>query len=150
MTDVVDKATRSRMMRGISAKDTSPELRVRKALFAEGFRYKLHDKLLPGNPDLVFPRFGAVIFVNGCFWHGHDCRLFHWPSTNKNFWKEKILNNRKRDKKNTKLLVKEGWYILTVWECALKGKNRLPFGELIKEVADWLNYQETNMEIHSK
>ena len=97
MTDVVDRETRSRMMAGIRGKDTKPELTIRKAIHARGFRYRIHDRRLPGKPDMVFPRYRAVILVNGCFWHGHNCHLFKWPSTRVDFWKTKIERNREKD-----------------------------------------------------
>ena len=124
MTDIVDKATRRRMMSGIRSKDTKPELLVRKALFAQGLRYRLHAKNLPGTPDLVFPAYKAAIFVHGCFWHGHDCRYFKLPSTNTAFWEEKIGKNKQRDALAQASLRKEGWRIMVVWECELKGKHK--------------------------
>ena len=98
MADIVDKKTRSKMMAGIKGKNTKPEMLIRKALFAKGLRYRLHDKNLPGKPDLVFPKYKAVIFVQGCFWHGHDCHLFKWPTSNKEYWRNKINRNREVDK----------------------------------------------------
>lgn len=132
MTDVVDTATRSRMMSGIRGKNTKPEILVRKALFAEGYRYRLHDKRLPGKPDLVLKKFNTVIFVHGCFWHGHDCHLFKWPKTRPVFWKRKINRNREKDQEVTRQLKKEGWKIITIWECALKGKTRQPLENVIR------------------
>lgn len=140
MVDIVDKQTRSRMMSGIRGKDTKPELIIRKALFAKGFRYKLHDKKLPGKPDLVFPKYHAVIFIHGCFWHRHNCHLFKWPSTRPEFWKKKINRNVEVDKRNYKQLKKDGWYILTVWECALKGRSKLSFDKLILDISNWLEF----------
>lgn len=137
-------------MSGIRGKDTKPELIVRKALFREGFRYRLHDKRLPGKPDLVLPKYNAVIFVHGCFWHGHDCHLFKWPKTRKDFWRKKIARNKDVDKRNYRKLKEEGWYILTVWECALKGKARQPFDKVIARIADWLVYGTRDIEIRGK
>ena len=97
MVDVVDSATRSRMMAGIRSKSTQPELTIRKALHAQGFRYRLHPGNVPGHPDIALPRYRAAVFVNGCFWHGHDCQLFHFPATRPEFWREKIARNRLRD-----------------------------------------------------
>ena len=150
MADVVDKETRSRMMSGIRGKDTQPELIIRKALHKEGFRYKLHDRYLPGKPDLVFPKYNAVIFVHGCFWHGHNCHLFKWPKSRSDFWKKKIARNKEVDKRNYKKLSEEGWYILTVWECALKGKKRLPIGEIVTRISCWLETGTRNLEIAGK
>ena len=113
-------------MSGIRGTDTKPELVLRRGLHQLGFRYRLHDRRLPGTPDLVFPRYNAVIFVNGCFWHGHDCHLFRWPKTREKFWKSKITGNMQRDTRNWGLLEAEGWRILVVWECALKEGESIP------------------------
>lgn len=147
MSDIVDKSTRSRMMSGIKGEDTKPELFVRKALHKRGFRYKLHDKTLPGKPDLVFSKFRAVIQIQGCFWHKHNCHLFKWPSTRKEFWKEKIQANVERDRKNIAKLQQNGWKTLLVWECSLKGKEKLPERELIRTIESWLLYDPMNAEI---
>lgn len=138
MADVVDAATRSRMMAGIRGKDTKPEMILRRGLHARGFRYRLHDKRLPGAPDLVFPARHAVIFVNGCFWHGHECHLFRLPSTRQEFWREKIERNRARDAAAEAALLADGWRVLTIWECALKGKDKLPRQEVLDRTADWI------------
>lgn len=135
------------MMSGIKGKDTKPELLIRKALHRQGFRYKLHDKLLPGKPDLVFPRYRAVIMVNGCFWHGHDCHLFKWPSSRPEFWREKITRNTVKDSENLDALRTSGWKILTIWECALKGRTRLPLDEVISLATNWLRSGNKEMEI---
>lgn len=127
MTDSVDAATRSRMMSGIKCKNTKPEVFVRKALHAVGFRYVLGGGGLPGKPDLIFPARRAVIFVNGCFWHRHNCELFKWPSTNKQFWQHKLEGNSKRDSRIKRQLGILGWHVFTVWECELrKTKYKLP------------------------
>jgi DNA mismatch endonuclease (patch repair protein) len=147
MTDVVDKATRSRMMRGIRGKDTKPELLIRKALFARGFRYRLHDKRLPGKPDLVFPAYNAVVFVHGCFWHGHKCHLFKWPQTRKEFWRKKINRNRAVDRQAVRRLKEQGWYVLTVWECAIKGKKRKPLNKVADRISRWLETGKMDLEI---
>lgn len=138
MVDVVDRQTRSRMMSGIKGRDTQPELKIRKALFNKGFRYKLHDKKLPGKPDLVFPKYHSVIFIHGCFWHCHKCHLFKWPSTRPGFWRKKISKNKEVDKRNYKQLKKEGWYILTIWECAIKGRKNKPLDNIIYSTTRWL------------
>lgn len=124
-------------MSGIRGKNTRPELMIRKALHARGFRYRLHCKL-PGKPDLCLPKYRAVIFVHGCFWHGHDCHLFKWPSTRPEFWREKIARNRAVDAAAVEKLLAEGWRVMTVWECALKGRTRLPLDEVIARCANWL------------
>jgi len=144
VTDVVDKKTRSRMMAGIRGKNTRPELVIRKALFAKGLRYRLHVKDLPGKPDLVFPKYKAIIFIHGCFWHHHDCHLFKWPSTRPDFWKNKIDRNVEVDRRNYAALKAAGWRILTVWECAIKGKMKLSFESVIDEIVEWL--QTENMD----
>lgn len=140
MTDVVDKATRSRMMSGIRGKDTKPELQIRKGLHARGFRYRLHDKRLPGKPDVVLPKYNAVIFVHGCFWHGHDCHLFKWPMSNRAFWRKKITRNQEKDAESYTRLKEQGWYILTVWECVLKGRERYPVNIVIDRIEHWIKY----------
>ena len=138
MPDVVDKATRSRMMSGIRGKDTKPEMLVRRGLHGLGFRFRLHDKRLPGKPDLVLPRYRAVIQVQGCFWHGHDCALFKWPSTRQEFWKTKITGNQARDARNLAALEDLGWRTLTIWECVFKGPGRRSVSEVLSITAGWL------------
>lgn len=138
MADVVDPATRSRMMSGIKGKDTKPELVIRRGLHALGFRYRLHDSRLPGKPDLVLPKWNAVIFVHGCFWHKHNCHLFKWPSSRKEFWKNKIEKNVARDVVAIDSLKQENWRVLIVWECALKGKGRKLEKTLTEEIAAWI------------
>ena len=135
------------MMSGIRGRDTKPELLLRKGLHAMGFRYKLHDKSLPGKPDLVFPRYRAVIFVNGCFWHGHDCHLFKWPKSRKDFWREKIKSNIDRDRLVISQLEEQGWRILRVWECAIKGRTRIGLDEVLEDSALWLLGQEQEKDI---
>ena len=121
MADVHNKKTRSYNMSQIKSKDTKPEMLVRKFLHANGFRYKLHDKKLPGKPDIVLPKYHTVIFVHGCFWHGHDsCKYFVMPKTRVAFWKTKIFGNKDKDIRNKKALTKAGWRIIIVWECQLK------------------------------
>ncbi len=123
--DVHDKKTRSYNMSRIKGKNTKPEELVRKYLFSQGFRYRKNDKRLPGSPDIVLPKYKTVIFVNGCFWHGHKgCRYFVWPETNKDFWKNKIETNIARDNKKTATLESMGWKVITIWECELKTKVR--------------------------
>ncbi len=138
MPDIVAPQVRSRMMAGIKGYDTKPELILRMGLHQAGFRYRLHARELPGKPDLVFPKYRAIIFVHGCFWHGHECALFKWPSTRQDFWRQKITGNVARDRKVKEQLLSEGWRVLTVWECALKGRGRLPSGELITRSVAWL------------
>lgn len=148
--DIVSPKDRSRMMAGISGKDTQPELSIRRALHALGFRYRIHNKNLPGKPDIALARFKAVIQINGCFWHAHNCHLFKWPSTRKQFWKTKITDNKERDARNAISLEKAGWRILTIWECALKGRTRRPLKEVVSTTAEWLEFGQFDMEIEGK
>ena len=121
MADVLTTAQRSYNMSRIKGKDTKPELLVRKYLHAQGFRYKLHDKTLPGKPDVVLPKYKTVIFIHGCFWHGHaDCNYFKIPKTRAEWWMEKINKNKQNDDIALILLKREGWKVLFVWECDLK------------------------------
>ena len=147
MTDVVDQATRSRMMSGIRGKDTRPELIIRKRLHALGFRYRLHDPKLPGKPDILFPKYRAVIFVNGCFWHGHDCHLFKWPSTREDFWRAKISRTQEKDIESTVWLRENHWRVLRIWECALKGRTKLPIEKVIEETISWLTSEQPEKDI---
>ena len=109
-------------MSHIRSKNSKPEELVRKYLFLKGFRYRKNVKTLPGCPDIVLPKYKTVIFVNGCFWHKHDCPRFVWPSTNEEYWRPKIMGNVERDKRNLAELQQLGWTVLTVWECELKKK----------------------------
>lgn len=135
--DTVDKATRSHIMSRVGQKNTGPEMRLRKALHHYGLRYRLHDKRLPGSPDIVFPRFKAVLFVHGCFWHSHGCEASTIPKTHKKYWIEKFESNVERDRKNKENLLEEGWRMMVVWECVLKGKN-LDLESVVRTVSDWL------------
>ena len=120
MADVHTPEQRSYNMSRIHSKNTKPEELVRKFLFSQGFRYRKNDAKLPGKPDIVLPKYQAVIFVNGCFWHGHEgCRYFVWPKNNAEFWKEKITGNIQRDKHNHQLLANQGWRVIEIWECHL-------------------------------
>lgn len=121
MADVHDKATRSYNMSQIKGKNTRPEMLVRKFLHAQGFRYKLHDKSLPGKPDIVLPKYGTVIFIHGCFWHGHEhCRYYVVPKTKTDWWLNKINGNVANDHKAIAGLAGLGWQVITIWECDLK------------------------------
>lgn len=120
MADIVDSKTRSRMMSGIRGKDTQPELLVRRHLHRTGLRYRLHVRELPGSPDLVFPKHEAVVFVHGCFWHQHPgCDLAVMPSSNEQFWREKLEGNVERDARNRTRLEQSGFRVFTVWECEI-------------------------------
>src|SRR5262245_62011214 len=138
MTDIVSKAIRSRMMSGIRAKNTKPELLVRSGLHRLGFRFGLHHSGMPGKPDLVLRRYGAVVFVHGCFWHGHECHLFVWPKTRPSFWRRKILGNRCVDETCQRKLSAQGWRVLVVWECALKGANDRKSALVLAGIAAWI------------
>ncbi|HEV2818258.1 MAG TPA: very short patch repair endonuclease [Allosphingosinicella sp.] len=121
-TSVADKISvedRSRLMARVSGKNTQPELRVRKALHAAGFRYRLHRRDLPGTPDLILPKFRTAVQVHGCFWHGHDCPKGRRPQSNVEFWNAKLDRNAARDEANRQALVGRGWHVLTVWECSV-------------------------------
>ena len=124
MADVHDKATRSYNMSRIKNKNTKPEILVRKFLFADGFRYRINDKKLPGKPDIVLPKYKTVIFVNGCFWHGHEnCKYFKLPATRTEWWKEKIEGNIKNDTIKHTLLRETGYKVMVIWECEIKNKS---------------------------
>lgn len=136
MADVHDKQTRSYNMSRIKGKDTKPEILVRKFLFSNGFRYRLHDKSLPGKPDIVLRKYKTVILVHGCFWHGHKgCKYFVIPKTRTSWWTAKIKNNRKSDAKNFKLLTLDNWKVITIFECELKPKLRVKtLSRLVKKI----------------
>ena len=135
------------MMSGIKGKNTHPELTIRKQLHAIGFRYRINDKRLAGKPDLVFPRCNAVLFVNGCFWHSHNCHLFKLPKTRTEFWKNKLEGNVQRDKRNQEILQSQGWRVGIVWECALKGKTKLDLQQLIDCIVKWLKSDRETFEV---
>lgn len=122
--DIVDHATRSRMMAGIRSRDTRPEMTVRKFLHARGYRFRLHRKDLPGRPDIVLPRFKTCIFIHGCFWHHHEgCKFATLPKTRADFWAEKLRGNVERDRRAQEALIRDGWRVLTIWECELKSPD---------------------------
>ena len=124
MADVHSQAIRSKNMAAIKGKNTKPEMLVRKFLHANGYRYKLHDKNLPGKPDIVLPKYKTVIFVHGCYWHGHkNCKYFVVPKTRTEWWLNKINGNIANDEKAVKALKKEGWKVITIWECNLKSSK---------------------------
>lgn len=120
MADTHSKEVRSMNMSHIRSTNSKPEERVRKYLFSRGLRYRKNVRKLPGCPDLVLKKYKTVIFVNGCFWHHHDCGRFVWPSSNEEYWRKKINLNVERDVQNTALLINQGWRVLTIWECQLK------------------------------
>jgi DNA mismatch endonuclease (patch repair protein) len=123
MPDIYSKNKRSRIMASISGKDTQPELLVRKYLFSKGFRFRKNDNRYPGKPDIVLPKYRSVIFINGCFWHGHTCKKSKIPETRKIFWEDKLSQNKLRDKRNYKKLRKSNWHVFIIWECRLKSHS---------------------------
>ena len=145
--DIVKPKIRSRMMAGIWGRDTRSELQIRAAPHRRGFRFRLYRRDLPGRPDLVFPKYMAVILVHGCFWHGHDCHLFRWPGTRGEFWRTKITSNRERDHRQLSVLLETGWRVSIIWECALKGRERLPMQMVIGRCTEWLESGETELEL---
>lgn len=138
LPDPLTSEQRRLCMSRIRATDTKPEMIIRRGLHALGVRYRLHDCHLPGTPDLVFPGSRAVIFVHGCFWHGHSCPLFRLPATRTAFWAAKIERNRERDAEAQAALRSESWRVLTVWECALRGRARLPRHQLLGQAYGWV------------
>jgi len=137
MADIVSKSVRSRMMSGIRGKNTKPEMLIRQALFARGFRYRLHRRDLPGAPDILLPKFNAALFVHGCFWHGHaGCPYFKLPSSNSEFWATKICGNVRRDEASVAVLRARGWRVLVIWECATRTKVSLD--DLYEDISTWL------------
>src|SRR5258708_6730784 len=134
--DIIDRITRSSVMAKVRSTNTSPEIRLRKALFSRGYRFRLHKQALPGTPDITLAKYRAVIFVNGCFWHWHGCARSRMPSSNVDYWTKKIIRNKLRDKRNRKRLAILKWRVLVVWECALK-PSRLR--KTVTQVERWLN-----------
>jgi DNA mismatch endonuclease (patch repair protein) len=145
--DVLTPEQRLRNMQSIRTKNTKPELQLRTGLFARGLRYRLHRSDLPGRPDLSFPKYRAVIFVHGCFWHGHKCPLFVTPETNRDFWLNKIQSNRSRDESCRRMLHEKGWRVLVVWECLFRGKDRLRIDRAAQVVQRWLESGSAYAEI---
>lgn len=137
-------------MAAIRGSHTKPELLLRKGLHARGFRFRLHARKLPGRPDLVLPKYRAVIFAHGCFWHGHGCELFRWPATREAFWRDKIAGNMARDAVNIAALRASGWRVAIVWECAIKGKRRWTPDEVIDRLGDWLLSETPVFEVRAK
>lgn len=150
MPDVHDAETRGRNMAAIRSAHTKPELLVRKSLHALGFRFRLHARDLPGKPDLVLPKYSAVIFVQGCFWHGHDCSLFRMPGTRTDFWEAKISGNRERDARTADDLTKAGWRVGEIWECSLKGPDRLEAADVTDRCAAWLRGTRRRMTVRGR
>lgn len=133
-TDVLTPEQRSLVMSRIRSKDTKPEMLLRRGLHGRGLRFRLHGADIPGKPDMVFPKYRVVVFVHGCFWHGHGCSLFKWPQTRPGFWKTKINHNMERDRKVRTAVTAAGWRMIIVWECALKGKYRRSLQDVLNDV----------------
>jgi DNA mismatch endonuclease (patch repair protein) len=134
-------------MSRIRGRDTAPEMLIRRGLHARGLRFRLHDRRLPGTPDLVFGPRRAVVFVHGCFWHGHDCPFGVRPRTNAGFWAEKIERNRARDAVAETRLRDQGWRVATVWECALRGRTRQPVEDVLGSLTRFLAGQDQHLEL---
>ncbi|HEO1831601.1 TPA: very short patch repair endonuclease [Acinetobacter baumannii] len=148
MIDIVDTSTRSRIMASIKGRDTKPEILIRKLLHKRGFRFRLHVKELPGKPDVVLKKYKAVIFINGCFWHGHkDCHLFKLPATRTDFWEEKINKNQLNDTKTIKLLLDNDWRVCVVWECSVRGAKK-DLNMVINSISNWLLSDSVFTEIY--
>lgn len=150
MADIKSSEARSKNMSAIKSANTRPEIKIRKALFAKGYRYRLHDKKLPGKPDIVLPKYNTIIFINGCFWHGHkNCYLYKQPANNREFWGQKIEANRKRDEEVIGMLLDKKWKVLVIWECSIKGRYKLPFKEVIHRIEEFIHSDESYAEIRS-
>jgi DNA mismatch endonuclease (patch repair protein) len=145
--DTVDRRTRSNIMASVGQKDTGVELLIRRALHKIGLRYRLHDRSLPGSPDLVFAQYHAVVFVHGCYWHSHGCHRSTIPESRREFWTAKFQANRSRDERTIGVLLNNGWRVLTVWECALRGKTARPSFIIAKAVKTWLVSSENFGEV---
>jgi DNA mismatch endonuclease (patch repair protein) len=145
LADIVDPLKRSEIMSGIRAKDTKPELVVRRLLHRLGYRFRLHRKDLPGKPDIVLPKWNTVVFVHGCFWHGHEnCPLFRLPKSKSAFWADKISANQRRDDIVKSELSSKDWRIVEVWECAIKGRTRLRHETLSKMLSNAIQSEKNN------
>jgi len=143
MPDVHSVLIRSKNMRAIKNKDTKPEILIRKALHARGLRFRLHVKSMPGTPDIVLPKFKTVLFVNGCFWHGHRCKLSKTPQTRTEFWLSKISGTISRDRLAQQKLRDAGWRIAVIWECEIKGHRHQKLNVLVDRFIEWLNDQQS-------
>lgn len=146
MVDVMSAVDRSALMSRIRGKNTAPELRIRKLLWQQGLRYRLHGVRLPGRPDLVFPRWRAAVFVHGCFWHRHTgCPLFRLPKTRTEFWDEKLCLNQQRDSRAVHALVEGGWKVAVAWECAIRSAPEA----VGRELAEWIRHGEGSIAIEA-
>jgi DNA mismatch endonuclease (patch repair protein) len=136
---------RRRNMSAVRSKNTAPEIELRRMLHREGYRFRLHPRHLPGRPDLSLPRFKAVVFVNGCFWHAHECEKFRWPKTRVEFWQEKLMTNRARDVANIADLTAAGWRVAVVWECALTPADQMAATSTLLEA--WLRSSASRIDL---
>lgn len=137
-------------MAAVRARDTKPELMIRKALHASGLRYRLNVRNLPGKPDIVLPRHRAVVFVHGCFWHRHECDLFRWPESRTEFWRDKLNANAAGDMKTAEALEKAGWRQAVIWECALKGRKKRDFQHTMQRLIAWIRSGEQAITIRGE
>ena len=144
--DVLSPEDRHKNMSHIRSKNTKPEKLIRSALFKAGFRYRICDKRYPGKPDLIFPKYYAVIFINGCFWHAHErCRYFVFPKSNQEFWLNKFETNKRRDEETLEYYLEHSWRVCVVWECAIRGKDqRLKIELVTNEIIQWLEESSDN------
>lgn len=148
MVDIVDPATRCRMMSGIKSKNTRPEVALRKQLHALGFRYRLHCKDVPGHPDIVLPKWKTAIFVHGCFWHWHGCSLSKIPQSRREFWEAKLNSNRERDGRVLAELLRANWRVAIVRECAIRGPQKRSWEDVCGVLVNWImNSQDKTLEI---
>ena len=150
MTDVHDRLTRSRNMSAIKCKDTKPEMYVRLRLFSLGYRYRLNNRQLPGRPDITLRRHNAVIFVNGCFWHLHNCPAFKLPLSNTAWWRKKLEGNRQRDERNIATLRSAGWRVCIIWECSIRGRGKINEQELFTLLSSWLESTDQTLTIEGQ
>ena len=140
MADVLTPEQRQLNMSRIKGKDTKPEMLVRRGLHVRGLRYRLHDRSLPGRPDLVFPKYNTAVFIHGCFWHAHGCVMSKLPATRQDFWKAKLSANAARDRKAVEALRADGWRVLIIWECALRGPQRWTEDAVLDRAANFIQF----------
>jgi DNA mismatch endonuclease, patch repair protein len=138
--DVLTPAQRQLNMSRIRSRDTQPELLIRRGLHAQGFRFRLHQRQLPGRPDLVLARHRTVVFVNGCFWHSHGCHISRMPETRRDYWQPKLDRTVERDRDAASELRTRGWRIVTVWECAVRGRTRLVLDDVIAKIERFVRF----------
>ena len=147
MADKFSPSIRSQIMARIKNKNTKIELLVRKALYSRGFRYRIHVGDFAGKPDLAFKKYNALVFIHGCFWHGHDCSLFRLPKTNTEFWEKKIQRNKEKDMQNTLINLSKGLRQLVVWECSIRGKDNDSFQKVIQKIESWILSNRKEMQV---